>query len=131
MSKFYTQARVVSIASATQGNPHMTEIDWDELIRIITELIPVIISCFRPVSGSQMRNYAAQHWREEDAGNLYGGYRVALVKNVTNRAMRAAERLRIPFTWDQAYEVARRTLDEARVTADVEQLAAVIAEHGA
>lgn len=116
-----TRLRAEMVAQQVALSPLFVAFQWDALVEILTELIPVVISCFRPDDGPQAAAYVARRWSPER------GYDSRLVKGAARRAKYAAARKRIRMTWDQAYEVALRALDDIR-TGDMQQASLVIRE---
>lgn len=122
MSHVQTQARIETLAQKMMAAPLLMAFPWTDLVRILQELVPVIISCFRPADGTEAQAYVARHYSSRK------GYDPRLVKRVARAALQSSWRKhRIRLTYAQAVEVATKTLDDIR-TADVQQTSIVIRE---
>jgi hypothetical protein len=77
------------------------------LAGIITQLIPVLLNCFKPDDGAQAKQYVSNRYRK-------GSYRPGLVTQTARRAKEAAEKEGGLIHYDVAKEVAIATLDEIR-----------------
>ena len=74
MSKPQTEARANMIAATLDGKPQMLGLGFTSIITIIMDLLPTIIACFNPDSGSQAVEYVAKRFKLSDAANEYRGY---------------------------------------------------------
>lgn len=123
-----TQARATAIVDALKTAKSFAGFNWADLIPIVTQMIPVLVNCFHPDDGPQAQQYVAQRWNANQATDEYGGYDKRLLKAVTRRAKEAAARLKKNLTWEQAGDVALKTLDDIRV-GNAQQASLVIREN--
>lgn len=128
MVRLQTNARAGGIIDRlkTAFTQFFQNIDWNAVLQIVEQLIPIIVACFAPVSAHEAQAYVAKRW--STTGNQkYGGYDKRLVKATTRRVLQAAYKQRMYLTWDQAYSIALCTLDDIR-TGDINQADLVIRE---
>lgn len=117
-----TQARIEGVATKLMASPVLLAFPWTDLIRILQELVPVIISCFRPADGAEAQAYVVRHYSEKK------GYDERLLKRTARAALQTSWRKhRIRLTYAQAVEIARQTLDDIR-EGDTQQTSIVIRE---
>lgn len=128
MNRVQTVARATAIANTLKSSSSLAGFDWMSLISILVELIPVIVNCFRPDDGPQAQEYVKKRWNASQATNAYGGYDKRLLKAMTRRAKEAAAHKKMSITWDQAHDVALKTLDDVR-TGNVQQSSLIIREN--
>lgn len=126
--KTATQARAEQVAAKLAESPRFVAFEWDILIGILVELVPVIVGCFRPASGTEARRYVSRRWNAARADGLYGGYTRRLVATVSAEAARLAREQGAALDRFQAHELALATLDDVR-TGDVEQVSLILEEH--
>lgn len=123
-----TKARVSGLAHTLAATAPFQGVDWDALVKILIELIPVIVACFRPDDGPQAQKKVADRWNEDKAGNEWGGYEPQLVKSLATRALNTAwKKERVRLTRQQAIALAIATLDDVR-TGDPHQASLIVRE---
>lgn len=121
-----TGLRVQSIIGRMEGPAKA--IDPAIWIMLLEIFIPMIIDCFDPSDGGEASTYVKRRYNASEANNRYGGYDKRLVKATARQGKRASRRARTRITWDQAYELAIKTLDDVR-EGDDQQTSLVIREH--
>ena len=123
-----TEARANMIAQDLDGKPQMLGLGIASIITIIMDLLPTIIACFNPDSGTQAVEYVTQRFNLSDKDGTYRGYDKRLVKTMARRAKDAGRRNRQMVTWDQSYEIGFAALDNIRL-GDANQANIAIAEN--
>lgn len=126
--KTATRARAAQVAATLSESPRFVAFNFDVLIGILVELVPVIVGCFRPASGTEAKRYVARRWTAANADDLYGGYTRRLVATVSAEARRIAAERGETLDRFQAHEIALATLDDIR-TGDVEQVSLILEEN--
>jgi len=122
-----THARAMMITQNAQREPILGGMDTDTLLSIIKVLLPLIIKCFMPSDGQESQRYVSKRYNASNANNQYGGYDKRIVKSTARQALRAGRQQGTRLTWDQAYQIGIKTLDDVR-TGDASQASLIISE---
>jgi hypothetical protein len=98
-----------------QGDGPMKAIDIMLILAIIELLLPIILDCFDPDDGEQVKTYLNARYKAADSGNKYGGYQRSTVRALARRVKAAGRKSGNRVTWLQARQMAIATMEEARV----------------
>ena len=128
--RLQTQARASKIADSLKSAASFAGFDFGSgsVISIVLDLIPILVNCFRPDDGQQAKEYVVKRWNANLSNNEYGGYDKRLLKAVSRRAKDAAAKSKKSITWEQAEDIALKTLDDVR-TGNAQQASLIIKEN--
>lgn len=126
-SKVQTQLRARAIAESLKSTP-LGAIDLGTILDLLMTIIPWLIDCFNPADGQEAQQYVAKRFNAGSVNDEYGGYDKRLVKATARAAMNAGKKRNILLTYDQAYAIALKTLDNIR-TGDEQEASIVIREN--
>lgn len=112
--KAIAQSIANRLLKKTEGDGPLKFIEVAIILQIIEILLPIIIDCFAPDDGEQVKQYLNARWDSSKSSDKYGGYRRGLVRTLARRAKFGAFQLGQRLTWAQSMEIAIATLDELR-----------------
>lgn len=132
MRNLQTVARAEVVAQQVALSPLFVAFQWDALVAVLTELVPIIVSCFRKddggePSGEKAQAFVAARWNERRQGNGSGGYNWLLVRRLAIQARRAARRTGQRLSDEQGRALAVAALDNVR-TGDPDQVSLIFRE---
>jgi len=122
-----TRAARAAMAPRSDGSvPSIAAIDFGFILGLITELLPLLMNCFKPDDGAQVQKYLKRRYRTR--GKHKDTFRKGTLRRAALQAKEAAEAEGGLLSWDQCELTAHASLHEAMVM-DPQELSIVIHEN--